>query len=334
MGKVTRALALAALAASVACTVHQTEVPPLGGPSGLALSLEVTATPDSISQDGASQSSVMVFARNASARPISGLAIRLDITVGGQAVDFGTLSARTIVTGTDGKARAVFTAPPPPPTSTSNSFVEVDIWATAMGNNADTAQSNYAAVRLTPPGVILPPAGTPTATFVFTPTPVTAGIPVLFDATASRPGSGASQIASYAWTFGDGSTGTGATVNHAFNTAGTYTVTLTVTNDRGMSASTTQQVAATLTAAPAAAFEFSPTTPAVNGPVFFNAASSRAAPGRNIVKYNWDFGDGSPNGSGSSTSHVYTAANTYKVVLTVTDDLGQTGTLAKDVPIK
>ena len=38
---------------------------------------------------------------------------------------------------------------------------------------------------------------------------------------------------SYAWTFGDGDTGSGETVNHAYDAGGTYTVTLTITDDDG-----------------------------------------------------------------------------------------------------
>jgi PKD repeat protein len=40
------------------------------------------------------------------------------------------------------------------------------------------------------------------------------------------------------------------------------------------------------------------------------------------VRYSWNFGDGTPAGSGPTTTHVYTAANTYTVTLTVSDDLG------------
>ena len=52
----------AALMVGAACTVHQTTSPALTGPSELATSVRITATPDSISQDGASQSSVVVSA--------------------------------------------------------------------------------------------------------------------------------------------------------------------------------------------------------------------------------------------------------------------------------
>src|SRR5690349_8633412 len=91
------AAALVAVAATAACTVHSTDVPSLAGPSELALTLKVTATPDSITQDGGSQSSVKVTAIGPDGKPISGLPVRVDMVVGGVPQDFGTLAARTLV---------------------------------------------------------------------------------------------------------------------------------------------------------------------------------------------------------------------------------------------
>ena len=68
-------------------------------------------------------------------------------------------------------------------------------------------------------------------------------------------------IASYAWTYGDGGTGTGATSSHTYENAGSYTISLTVTDNDGLTGSTTRTV--NVTAPP-------PVTPIA----FRNAASS------------------------------------------------------------
>ncbi|MFA1541191.1 PKD domain-containing protein [Actinomadura monticuli] len=65
-----------------------------------------------------------------------------------------------------------------------------------------------------------------------------------FDASGSADPDGS--IASYAWDFGDGGSGTGATPQHTYGEAGEYTVKLTVTDDRGGKGTKTQ----TLTVAP------------------------------------------------------------------------------------
>src|SRR5262245_5218699 len=104
--------ALVAAAFSAACTVHGTDVPDLAGPSEFAQSITVTATPDTIDQDGFSQSTVSVIARGPDGKGISGLSVRLQTAADGAAQDFGMLSARTVVTGSDGRATAIYTAPP------------------------------------------------------------------------------------------------------------------------------------------------------------------------------------------------------------------------------
>ncbi|HEX2307266.1 MAG TPA: PKD domain-containing protein [Jatrophihabitantaceae bacterium] len=70
-----------------------------------------------------------------------------------------------------------------------------------------------------------------------------------FDGTNSSDPDGS--IASYAWDFGDGTTGTGATPTHHYNQAGTYTVSLVVTDNRGgQSTPSTTTVTAVQSATP------------------------------------------------------------------------------------
>jgi PKD repeat protein len=66
---------------------------------------------------------------------------------------------------------------------------------------------------------------------------------VTFDGSGSQAGS--SQIASYEWTFGDGGTGSGPTVDYTYNGAGDFTVTLTVTDENQLSDDATQGISVT-----------------------------------------------------------------------------------------
>lgn len=323
------AAAVFALATSAACTVQQADsAPPLTGPSGVFQDITVTATPDVITRDGVSQSAIVVRVFGPNGQPASAVPLRVDILDStGIPVDFGTLSTKQIVTGTDGRATTVYTAPPPPPPTAGGTTTFATIRAIALGNDALNSKSFTAEIRLVPPGVILPPAGTPTAAFTFSPQPAAANLQLQFDASTSQPGTGASQIVSYNWTFGDGSSATGKTPTHTFAASNIYNVTLTVTNDRSLSASTTLPVSVVAGALPTPTFTVSPAAPAVGTQVFFNASAATAGPGHSIAAYGWAFGDGA-TGSGVSTSHAYTVAGTYTVQLTVTDDVGLSATSA------
>ncbi|NUU04870.1 PKD domain-containing protein [Leifsonia sp. C5G2] len=65
------------------------------------------------------------------------------------------------------------------------------------------------------------------------------GLAVSVDGRASSDPDGT--ISSYAWSFGDGGTASGSTAGHTYAAAGTYTITLTVKDNAGATASTTRQ---------------------------------------------------------------------------------------------
>src|SRR5690606_35753665 len=75
----------------------------------------------------------------------------------------------------------------------------------------------------------------PLAVAAVSPGAPTVGEVVTFDASGSSDPDG--QITSYAWTFGDGQSSNQAIATHTYTQAGTYTINLTVTDDKGATSS-------------------------------------------------------------------------------------------------
>ena len=111
------------------------ETPSLTGPSELGTSCPSASSPDILTQDGGSQSLVTVSAFDSNGKPLRNLSLRSQIFVGGTAADFGTLSARSIVTGTDGQATLVYTAPAAPGGPAVDSGTTVNIAVTPIGTD-------------------------------------------------------------------------------------------------------------------------------------------------------------------------------------------------------
>ena len=320
----------AALTLGSACTMKNQEAPPLSGPSEYATSIAISTAPDVLTQDGASQSLITITARDTNSAPIRNLSMRADITVGGVHADFGSLSARNLVTGSDGRASLVYTAPAAPSVSVDNGTI-VDIVITPVGTDYANTTSRTASIRLVPPGSVAPPDGLK-PNFTFTPSAPVDSQTVLFDASGSTSAAG-NPIVSYSWNFGDGGRGSGVTAGHSYTTAGSYVATLTISDAFGRSAQKSANVVVLAGVNPTAAFTSSPSDPLVNQAVNFNASGTRAAPGHTIKSYEWDFGDG-VFGSGITTTHTYGLARSYVVVLTVTDDSGKKGTATGTVAVK
>ena len=112
-----------------------------------------------------------------------------------------------------------------------------------------------------------------------------------------------------------------------------YTVSLRVTDARGQSAQTSQNITDHRRAsAPTASFVYSPTAPRAGQQIFFTAEASRAATGRHIVSYDWNFGSGR-TGNGVTVSKQYDQPAAYVVTLTVTDDASQQATISQTITV-
>lgn len=324
----TRVVASAAvLALAWSCTVKKAENPPVTGPSELGLSLSVLAFPDTLTLDGASQSQIVIQARDPNGGAVSGLSVRADIVVGGTIQDYGSLNTKTVVTGSDGRATLVYTAPAAVDGSDANRTV--DIRAYPVGTDASTQIPRVVTIRLLAPGVITPP-GPVVPDFTMSPGAPTIDQLVTFN--ASSPGLD-NVLVDYDWNFGDGSRSSGRIVQHAYDDSGDYVVTLTVTDDTGLKASRPKSISVGQGAAPTAAFVFSPTEPSAGDTVFFNASTSTAAAGRSIVSYSWNFGTSTGTLGGKIVTKVFPNPGTYTVVLTVRDSAGVTSTTSQEVEV-
>ena len=208
-----------------------------------------------------------------------------------------------------------------------------------LGGSATAAVFGLAAYG----GASQPPGCSPPSLAAFIAT--VSDLTVALDASASLPHSGPCAISGYAWDMGDGLTPfppvVGRTASYTYAAAGTYVVTLTVTN-AAWSTSTTQSVTVggSASATPSASLSpsASPSPSPSPSPVctmaptftasftgqgngakahemtFYGAYTGQPAP----AAWSWSFGDGTI-GTGQNDANDYAAAGTYTVTLTVTN---------------
>jgi len=161
-----------------------------------------------------------------------------------------------------------------------------------------------------------PLPGAPVADFAATPTSGDAPLTVNF--TDASTGT----VSSYAWDFDNDGTVDSIEQNpvYTYNSAGNYTVNLTVTGPGGSDSEVKTgyiDVSSTSPSKLVAAFSASPTSGKVPLKVVFTDTSTGTP-----TKWIWDFGDGS-NSYLQNPTHKYSKAGTYTVNLTVKNDEGR-----------
>ncbi len=125
-------------------------------------------------------------------------------------------------------------------------------------------------------------------------------------------------LTQYTWNWADGSAATTTTLptaTHQYTTASTYTVQVTVRNSAGTTSTSSTIVPVVANVAPVLA-PLQSQAVQVNTAATFAAFASDAN-SRDLLTYTWNFGDGSPTGSGNPVTHTYTTSN-VQVTLQVT----------------
>jgi PKD repeat protein len=331
MRKLLILVATVASTAFSACTTKSQEAPPLAGPSTFAKDLQLRASPDVLIQNGSDRSTISVEVKDPSGKGVE-LVLRAEIQINGVTQDFGSISSKRRTTDSTGKTDFVYTVPPAPPAGTVGQAQVVTIAITPESYDFGGEATRKVDIRVLPQGTIGNSSLLPS--FTVTPATLLAFDKATLDASATtNQGIVCGGACSYAWDFGDGTTGTGQITTHEFRSSGTKTVTLVVTDAGGFRASTFRTVAIGAPTPPTANVVVSPSgSTGVGQDVFFNASASKPAVGRTIVSYSWNFGDGE-SGSGVTTSHRYSATGSFSVVLTVTDDAGATAQATASVTV-
>ena len=156
----------------------------------------------------------------------------------------------------------------------------------------------------------------PAANFLAGPTQGCPGLTVTFTDASSGPHA----LASWLWTFGDGSSSTLPDPAHTYHTPGVYTVTLTVTDALGCSDTETRTNLIRVHVPPVAATIPGDTAGCTPFVVDFRDGST--AGGSGLAAWNWNFGNGQTATGFNPPPQVYDPAGTYTVTLTVTDARG------------
>lgn len=169
---------------------------------------------------------------------------------------------------------------------------------------------------------VAPAAQAPTARFSSSASIVETGTAVTFTSTSTG------DPTSLSWDFGDGTTGTGATVSKTYARPGSYTVRLTASNAVGTSATTRTVSVVANVPPPVPVIAVSPETIRVGDPVQFSGSST----GGPVSSWSWSFGDGGSGASSQNPGRVFTTAGTFTVTLTA-ENLAGSATTSRAVTV-
>jgi PKD repeat protein len=189
----------------------------------------------------------------------------------------------------------------------------------------------------------------PQAAFTYYPPTLYANMSATFDASSSSAEGFNDTITRYEWYFDDPNDpelvindGSNPLAFHTFEFGGTYLVSLNVTDNEGLWSYTVKPILIYPEYGPTANFTWAPSQPRVNGTTTFNATTSEpgwsaaTADFSPIVQYKWNFDDGTGNitiPSNPVIAHIYTQPGNYSVMLEVTDSMGRSDAIIRDLEV-
>ncbi|HXH38918.1 MAG TPA: PKD domain-containing protein, partial [Thermoanaerobaculia bacterium] len=198
-------------------------------------------------------------------------------------------------------------------------------WAWNFGDGGTSSVQNPSHVYAAPGTytIQLTAGGSGGQSFASHTVSVSSGIAADFSYTPSNPTTqqnitftdhSSGNIASWLWTFGDGSTSAAQNPSKRYTSGGSYPVTLTVSASSGLKSVASQTITVTTSTPGAqpvsAAFDMTPSTPAVHSNVTFTDRSAGSP-----TSWQWSFGDGATSALQNPT-HTYAAQGSYTVTLT------------------
>lgn len=167
-------------------------------------------------------------------------------------------------------------------------------------------------------------------------TEIEPALPIEFDASGTVDPDG--DWLYYTWDFGDGhillNQPEVATISHSYPEPGNYTVTLTITDARGLSAQQTAAITvlpAQPNQAPIASYIASSESVLVGTGILFSAGASYDPDG-DALHLQWEFGDG-VNAEGEIVSHTYYKPGNYNPMLIITDARGRKSTFVREIEV-
>lgn len=217
-----------------------------------------------------------------------------------------------------------------------------------LGSSATATVADYAAGGGAPPASCTTPPPVPTFSWQ-SPDKINRPSLISVDASGAPNLAAPCQNVTYEWDFGGTSNASppdpndpyreGITQDYTYAAAGTYSVTLTVTNAYGSTSSAPKTISLGTTTCngPTASFTVTPTSGAAANPggqhgTTFNFDATHSGFMTDTAchpVWAWDFGDGTPASSVENPSHVFPSTKSGKTVtvtLTVTNDAGSNST--------